>query len=320
MLQFLVKRFIGLLFVLLAVTFITFIMGYFAPGDPIRTLLGSHFSPVLYAQLKHEYGLDLPWYQQYWNYITHLTRFDFGLSFKEQDRPVWDILKDGVPTTMELGLWALFFQIVIGVPVGILSALKANTWIDTVTMGAMLILYALPSFVLAVFVQIVIVWLDTHTGLGWPVAGWGNGAWQYGWTDIQAKLFPILVLTAAGVGYFARISRTSMLEVLRQDYVRTARAKGMGERVVTFRHALRNAMIPLVTVLGFSLGLIITSTFFIEVIFNVPGIAQQTVTSITDRDYPVIQATVILLAFAVVMGNLLSDILYVVVDPRIKIQ
>ncbi len=319
MLQFLVKRFIGFLFVLLGVSFITFIMGYFAPGDPIRTLLGSHFSPILYAQLKHEYGLDLPWYQQYWNYITHLARFDFGLSFKEQDRPVWDILKDGVPTTLELGLWALALQIVIGVPIGIFSAVKANTWIDTANMGAMLVLFAIPSFVLAVYVQIIIVWLDTKTGLGWPVAGWGN-TWQYTWPDIQAKLLPILVLVAAGLAYFARISRTSMLEVLRQDFVRTARAKGMREGVVIYRHALRNAMISLVTVFGFSLGLIVTSTFFVEAIFNVPGIAQVTITSITDRDYPVIQATVILLATTVVLGNLISDMLYAVVDPRIKIS
>lgn len=319
MLQFLVKRFIGFLLVLIGVTFITFIMGYFAPGDPIRTLLSEHFRPDLYAQLRHEYGLDLPLLQQYWNFLTHLLRFDFGLSFKEQDRPVWDILKDGVPTTAELGLWALFLQIVIGVPVGIVSAIKANTWIDTLNMGAMLILFALPSFVLAVLVQVVIVWLDSNTGLGWPVANWGN-TWQYTWSDIQSKLLPILVLTAAGLGYFARVARTSMLEVLRQDYVRTARAKGMVERVVIYRHALRNAMIPLVTVFGFSLGLIITSTFFIEEIFNIPGIAQVTITSITDRDYPVIQATVILLATTVVLGNLVADLLYAVVDPRIKVQ
>lgn len=319
MLQFLIKRFIGFLFVIIGVTFITFIMGYFAPGDPIRTLLGSHFSPLLYTQLKHEYGLDLPWYQQYWNYLSHLARFDFGLSFKQQDQPVWSILQNGVPTTIELGLWALFWQMVIGVPVGIFSAIKANTWIDTANMGLMLVLFAIPSFVLAVYVQIIIVWLDTKTGLGWPVAGWGN-AWAYTTSDLQSKFFPILVLVAAGLAYFARISRTSMLEVLRQDYVRTARAKGMREQVVIYRHALRNAMISLVTVFGFSLGLIVTSTFFVEEIFNLPGIAQVTITSITDRDYPVIQATVILLATTVVLGNLISDLLYAVVDPRIKVS
>jgi ABC-type dipeptide/oligopeptide/nickel transport system permease component len=319
MVQFLIKRFIGLIFVIIGVTFITFILGYFAPGDPIRGLLGNHFDPVLYARLKHDYGLDLPWYQQYWTFLTHMFRFDFGFSFKEQGRPVWDILKDGFPVTTELGFWALILQIVIGIPLGIVSALKANTWIDTLNMGTMLVLFALPSFVLAVFCQLAIVWLDQNTSLGWPVANWGN-AWQFTLSDIQFKLVPILVLAAAGTAYFARFTRTSMLEVLRQDFVRTARAKGLGERVVIYRHALRNAMIPLVTVFGISLGLIITGTFFVEQIFNIPGIAQVTISSINDRDYPVIQATTVLLAVMVVLGNLLSDILYAVVDPRIKVQ
>src|SRR5579863_8730378 len=319
MLQFLIKRFIGLIFLIIGVTFITFIMGYFAPGDPIKALLGNHFDPILYAQLRHDYGLDLPWYTQYWNFLTHLFHLDFGFSFKDQGRPVWDILKDGVPISAELGFWALLLQVVIGVPLGIYSALKANTWIDTMNMGAMLILFSIPSFVLAVYFQVFIVWLDQNTGLGWPVANWGNN-WQYSWTDIQFKLGPILVLAAVGLAYFARLARTSMLEVLRQDFVRTARAKGMGEQVVVFRHALRNAMIPLVTIIGLSFGLIITGAFFIEQIFNIPGIASISISSINDRDYPVIQATTVLLAVAVVLGNLLSDILYTVVDPRIKVQ
>ncbi|HLZ81634.1 MAG TPA: ABC transporter permease [Ktedonobacteraceae bacterium] len=319
MAQFLVKRFIGLIFVIIGVTFITFIMGYLAPGDPIRALLGNHFDPALYLRLKHDYGLDLPWYQQYWSYITHLARFDFGLSFKDQGRQVWDILKDGAPVTLELGFWALLLQILIGIPLGIISALRANSWVDTTTMGTMLILFAIPSFVLAVFFQVLIVQLDQSTGLGWPVANWGN-TWQYTWPDIQAKIGPIVVLAAAGTAYFARFTRTSMLEVLRQDFVRTARAKGLLERVVIYRHALRNALIPIITVFGISLGLIVTSTFFIETIFNIPGIAAVSISSINDRDYPVIQATTVLLAVMVVLGNLLSDILYAVVDPRIKVQ
>lgn len=319
MVQFLVKRFIGLLFVVIMVTFITFIMGYFAPGDPIRQLLGNHFRPEIYAALKHAYGLDVPWYQQYFNFFTHLLRFDFGYSFQYENRPVWDILKDGVPVSIELGLWALLAQVAIGVPLGILSALKANTWIDTSNMAVMLTIYAVPTFVLAVLFQVVIVWLDQHTGLGWPVANWGN-PWQYTWSDIQFKLAPILVYAATGLAYFARLSRTSMLEVLRQDYVRTARAKGMREPVVIYRHALRNAMIPLVTILGLSIGFLVTGAFFIERIFNIPGIAETTLSSIGFRDYPVIQATTILLAVAVVLGNLLSDLLYTVVDPRIKAE
>jgi ABC-type dipeptide/oligopeptide/nickel transport system permease component len=317
MVQFLIKRFIGLLFVVIGVTLITFLMGLNAPGDPIRNLLGQHFDPRLYAQLKHAYGLDLPWYQQYYNFLTHLLHFDFGFSYKEQDQSVLSILQSGIPISTELGFWALVIEILIGVPLGILSALKANTWIDTTNMGVMLIFFAIPVFVISVFAQVLVVWIDQHTGGSWPVSGWGN-PWQYSWNDLQFKLIPIFVYAFTGMAYIARLSRTSMLEILRQDYVRTALAKGLGERIVVYRHALRNALIPLVTVLGYYIGLLVAGAFFIEQIFNIPGIAQITLTSVSSRDYPVIQATTVLLAIAVVLGNLISDILYTVVDPRIK--
>jgi ABC-type dipeptide/oligopeptide/nickel transport system permease component len=227
-------------------------------------------------------------------------------------------LKDGVPISVELGLWALALQLVIGIPLGILSALRANTWIDTSNMTVMLVLYALPAFILAVIVQVALVYLDqTIPSLNWPVSNWGN-AWHYSWSDIQYKLVPVLVYAATGVAYFARLTRTSMMEVLNQDYIRTARAKGLLERVVIYRHALRNALIPIVTVIGVSFGLLVAGAFFIERVFNIPGIAETTLNSIDYRDYPVIQATTVLLAVAVVLGNLISDILYTVVDPRIK--
>ncbi len=319
MVQFFIKRFIGLIFVVFGVTLITFIMGYIAPGDPILNLLGQHYTHTIYLALRHSYGLDLPWYTQYYNFVVGMLHLDFGRSFEYKDRAVWDILKDGVPVSLELGMWALFLQVVIGVPLGIISALKANTWIDTTNMAVMLTIYAIPSFIMAVFAQVLIVQLDQHTSISWPVANWG-APWHYTWTDIQFKIIPILVYAGTGLAYFARLSRTTMLEVLRQDYVRTARAKGMLERVVVYRHALRNAMIPLVTVIGLSIGFLVTGAFFIEYIFNIPGIANITLTSIDYRDYPVIQATTVLLAVAVVLGNLLSDILYTVVDPRIKAQ
>jgi ABC-type dipeptide/oligopeptide/nickel transport system permease component len=317
MVQFLIKRFIGLIFVIIGVTFITFVLGYFAPGDPVRTMLGNHFDPVLYAQLKHAYGLDQPFWIQYWNFLKGLFRLDFGLSYEYVNEPVWDILKQGVPVSAELGLWALFLGTLIGIPLGILSALKANTWIDTTNMAIVLIMYSLPVFVFAVFFQVIIVEIDTHIGANWPVANWGD-PWQYTWSDIQFKLGPIVILALAGLAYLTRLTRTSMLEVLRQDFVRTARAKGLRERAVIYRHALRNALIPLVTILGLSLGLIVTGTFFLEDIFNIPGIGEATLQATQYRDYPVIQATVVLLAVAVVLGNLISDILYTLVDPRIK--
>jgi ABC-type dipeptide/oligopeptide/nickel transport system permease component len=319
MVQFLVKRFVGLIFVVISVTFITFILGYFAPGDPIKALLGQRYDPVIYAQLRHQYGLDLPWYQQYCNFLVGLFRLDFGYSFHYQGRAVSDILATGVPPSTELGAWGLLLTILLGIPLGVFSALKANTWLDTVSMGFALVLYALPTFVLAILFQVAIVWIDKWTGAQWPVSNWGT-PWQYSWEDIQYKLVPIIVYAAISFAFIARLARTSMLEVLRQDYVRTARAKGLLERAVVYRHALRNALIPLVTVIGLSIGTLVVGVFFIEQIFNIPGIGSTALSAISDRDYPVIQATTVLGAVAVVVGNLISDILYTIVDPRIKAE
>ncbi len=319
MVGFFIKRFIGLIFVLLGVTFITFILGFYAPGDPIRNLLGNHFEIHTYLRLRHVYGLDLPWYQQYFNYITQLLRFNFGDSYYFQETPVSSILAPGIPVSAELGLWGLILTFVIGVPVGVLAALKANSWIDTSSMSISLILFSLPAFILAVFFQVIVVQIDHATSSHWPVAGWGN-AWQYTPSDIAYKIGPILVFAAVGFAYIARLTRTTMLEILRQDYVRTARAKGLKENVVNYRHAFRNALIPLVTVFGTSLATLVGGVFFIEVIFNIPGIGQIALNAINDRDYTVIQATGVIFAIAVVLGNLIADLLYSVVDPRIKVE
>ena len=319
MLQFLVKRLVGLIFVVICVTFIAFIMGYLAPGDPIRSMMGQHFDERLYLQLRHLYGLDLPWYQQYLNFLVHILHFDFGYSYKQQQMTVISIIAGNLPVTLELGTWALILQFLIGVPLGILCAIKANTWIDTANMGTALLLYAIPGFVLAVFVRSAIAQIDQATGASWPPTGWGN-PWEYTWPDIQAKLAPILIFGFGGAAYIARLARTSMLEILRQDYIRTARAKGLREKVVIYRHALRNALIPLVTTFGYSLGFLVTGAFFIENIFNIPGLGSVTVAAVTARDYPVIQATVLLLTIAIVLGNLVSDLLYMIIDPRIKAE
>jgi ABC-type dipeptide/oligopeptide/nickel transport system permease component len=319
MIQFMVKRLIGLVFVVLGVTFITFIMGYLAPGDPIREVMADKFDYNIWLRLRHEYGLDLPWYQQYYNYMSNLLHFNLGRSYHFLNRDVWDILKEGVPISLELVLWGFLLQLLVGIPLGILSAVKANTWLDTLNMTIMLIIYALPLFVLAVFVQILVLQLNKMTGGQWPVSQWGQ-PWSYTWENLQYKIVPILVYAAAGFAYFSRLTRTTLLEVLGQDYVRTARAKGLREQIVIYRHAMRNAMIPLITVIGLTFGLLVVGSFFLESVFNIQGIAQITVNSIFQRDYPVIQATTILIATGVVFGNLISDILYSVVDPRIKVQ
>ncbi|GAC1354075.1 MAG: ABC transporter permease [Ktedonobacteraceae bacterium] len=319
MIGFFIKRFIGLIFVLLGVTFITFILGYFAPGDPIRNLLGSHFDYATWIRLRHVYGLDMPWYQQYYNYVVQLLRFNFGDSYYQQETSVSSILAPGIPVSAELGLWGLVLTFVIGVPIGIIAALRANSWIDTGSMSVSLILYSLPSFILAIFFQVAVVQLDHLTKSHWPVAGWGN-VWQYTPTDIAYKLGPILVFAAVGFAFIARLTRTTMLDVLRQDYVRTARAKGLKEQVVNYRHAFRNALIPLVTVFGTSLAALVGGVFFIEYIFNIPGIGRIALDAISNRDYSVIQATGVIFAIAVVLGNLVADLLYSVVDPRIKVE
>jgi len=319
MFQFLVKRLIGLAFIILGITFITFIIGYAASGDPIRVMMGQHFDLQTWQRLRHIYGLDLPWYQQYYNSLVHLFRFDFGLSYHYQNRSVNSILADGIPTSIELGLWGLIFALLIGIPAGILSAVKANTWADTLNMAVALTFYAVPIFATCVFAQVLISWLNIAFSGEWPVSNWGD-PWQYTWTDIQYKLAPILVYSVAGYAYFARIARTSMLEVLRQDYIRTARAKGLHERSIIYGHALRNAMIPIITYLGVVIGLLVTGVFFVEVIFNIHGIAQITVQASFNRDYPVIQATVVVIAIGTVTGNLIADLLYTVFDPRIKLS
>jgi peptide/nickel transport system permease protein len=212
----------------------------------------------------------------------------------------------------------LLLTLFLGIPAGILSAVKANTWVDGTTMVTALVFYALPGFIVAVFAQVIIVWCNIRFGTNWPVANWGT-PWNYTWSDIQFKLVPILVYAAAGYAYFARLTRTSMMEVLNLDYVRTARAKGLSERIVIYKHALRNALIPLITSIGLSIGLLIVGALFIERIFNIQGIAHITIDAVSQGDFPIIQATALLAACGILLGNMLADILYTLVDPRIRL-
>ncbi len=314
MIQFIIKRVLGLIFVLFGVTFLTFIMGYFAPGDPITALLGQHNTAALHARLAHTYGLDLPWYQQYWNYITKAMRGDFGLSFVNTGQSVTAIIGPSLLVSVELGLMAFVLQLLVGIPIGILAALRRNTWIDTTSMGTMLFLYALPTFVIIPLYQLLMIFFVQKFNLDsppLPTSGWEGGP--------EYKLMPVLILAAGGVGYYARLTRTVMLEVLSQDYVRTARSKGLRERVVVYVHALRNAMLPLLTVIGPSLAFIVNGAFVVETLMVVPGIGFISVNSVGTRDWPVVQATVMLLALAVVVMNFLTDIAYSVVDPRIRL-
>jgi peptide/nickel transport system permease protein/oligopeptide transport system permease protein len=309
--RFLLSRAIGLVIVIFGVTFLTFIFGYFAPGDPIRTMMGLHLDPLLYSTLKHTYGLDLPWWQQYYNYVVNAMHGQFGLSFYYPERYALDVLKDGMPYTIELGLEALATTLLIGIPAGVFSAVRANTHADTAMTTVMMLLYCIPDFVFIVFFQVVMIWLYQNSLPSLPIVGWDS--WQ-------SRIGPVLVISTTGAGYFARLTRTTVLETLGQEFVKTARGKGLRERAVLWVHVLRYCCIPLLTVIGPSLAFIVTGDFIAEAFFNIPGVGYNTLVAISVRDYPVLQASTILFSTSVVVFNALTDVAYAVADPRIRVE
>lgn len=304
------QRLLSLVLVLLSITFLTFIVGYLAPGDPIQIMLGVRRDPVTYNNLRHQYGLDQPWYVQYINYVNGLVHLDLGKSYHYQNKPVNEILASGLPVSLELGGTALALSLLLGIPAGIFSALRQNSWLDRANMFLMLMLFSIPSFVLIPILRALNYFVLYENGLpSLPPAGWGQ---PVHW------VLPVAVLTAATLGYVVRLMRASMLEVLREDYIRTAQAKGLKPRRIIYVHALRNALLPIITVIGPSLAFLVTGSFVVENLFAVPGIGFLAVQSIGQRDYPVIQGTTVLLAGMVVLMNLLSDIAYTFLDPRIR--
>jgi len=309
MLQIITKRLLSLVFVLFSLTFITFVVGHLAPGDPIQALLSNRYDPARYQELKHDYGLDRPVHDQYFTYVWGLLHGDLGKSFHYRDRPVSDILSRGMGVSLQLGLSALVLSTLIGIPAGVFAALNRNRVSDRLIMFIMLSLFSIPSFVLIA----ILLYFDVsayRAGLPYlPVAGWGT---------FPKAIMPTFVLVAASAGYITRLTRSSMLEVLSQDYIRTARSKGLPPRLVNVRHALRNALLPIVTVLGPATAFLVTGAFVVEKIFSIPGVGYVSIQSIGQRDYPVIQATTLILGAAVVLMNLITDLAYIALDPRIR--
>jgi ABC-type dipeptide/oligopeptide/nickel transport system permease component len=310
MLVFLIRRFFGLVFVIFAVTFLTFMIGHAAPGDPIKILMGLRQDPATYHRLQHFYGLDRPLLVQFGDYLWHIVRYaDFGNSFEYAGRPVSQILANSLPVTFTIGLLALLLATGVGVPIGVLAAARHNRAADRVSMILMLVLYSVPSFVLIPLILAVDIWLQQRHYPSLPVANWGT---------VQQAILPVLVLSVGSIAYIARLTRTTMVGMLREDFIRTARSKGLTRRRIVFRHALRPALLPVVTFLGPAIAGLVTGTFVVENIFNLPGVGFTAVQSIEARDYPVVQGVTIVVAVVVVLMNLLADILYRVLDPRIQ--
>jgi oligopeptide transport system permease protein len=285
------------------VAFITFSLMHLVPGGPWdreKTL-----APQVVEALNAKYGLDKPFFVQFGNFIVNAVQGDLGVTYTYQDRGVTDVLKQGLPITATLGAIAFMVALIIGIPMGVAAALKQNSAIDYGAVVFSTVFASIPGFVLGIFMMILFaVWLH------WlPTSGWGT------WQQIIMPAFALAALPAA---YTARITRASMLEVIRQDYVRTARAKGLGERAVLTRHIGRNALIPVVTVAGPEFAGLIAGSFIIETVFSIPGIGRLFVQGVFQRDYGLIMGTVLFYAFAVALINLVVDILYGAIDPRIR--
>jgi ABC-type dipeptide/oligopeptide/nickel transport system permease component len=304
---YLARRVAGLVPVLLTAVVLTFVANQFVPGDPIMTLLSDHAGDrALEARLRAEYGLDRPAWQQFAAYVGGIARGDFGLSFRFARRPVIDVIAAGLWISPLLAGGALFLAIPTGIALGTFAALRRNTVADTAVIVGLVAGMSIPNFAMAAF--LVYVFAIKLALL--PVAGWGT---------LDKAVLPVTLLAIPPTAYIARLSRTYMLEVLQQDYIRTARAKGLRERLVIYRHALRNTLVPLLTTIGIIFGGLLTGTFVVETIFNIPGLGSMAIQAIFARDYPVTMAIVLLFTFFYAGINLLVDVLYGLIDPRIRL-
>lgn len=303
MAKFIARRLLWMLLVLFAVATITFVLMHLVPGGPWDR--AKALAPQVIENLNEKYGLDKPLLVQFGTYIWNAVHGDLGVSYIFQDRGVTDIILGGLPVSAVLGLTAFIMAIIMGISLGVAAALKQNSWIDYFSVAYATVFASVPGFVLGIFLMylfsIQLHWL--------PTGGWGG---------ITHVIMPAIALAALPGAYIARITRASMLDVIRQDYVRTARAKGLPERLVLVRHIGRNAMIPVVTVAGPELAALITGSFIIETLFSVPGIGRLFVAGVFQRDYGLIMGSILFYAFAVAIVNLAADVIYAAIDPRIR--
>ena len=302
---YILKRFLLAVVTVWVVITLTFFVMHAVPGGPFTS--EKAVSPEVEAALKAKYGLDKPLMVQYFTYLKDIvTKFDFGPSLKQMGRDVITIIGDGMKTSARIGVFAAVIALIIGVVLGSVAALKRNKPIDRVIMVITTAFVSMPSFIMGTLL------LLTFT-IAIPLFP-ANGSTSAG------LILPVITLSLSPMAYITRLTRSSMLDVLGQDYIRTAKAKGVSSRRIIFGHALKNALIPVITYFGPMLAYIVTGSLVVEKIFAVPGIGRDFVNSITNRDYPLIMGTTIVLAILVVVMNLIGDIMYKVADPRIKLE
>jgi ABC-type dipeptide/oligopeptide/nickel transport system permease component len=307
MAAFVVRRLLWTVPVILLVILFTFLMMRQIEGNPFRKT-ERNVPASVQANLERKFNLDKPWYEQYALYVKGVFTFDLGPSLVLRNRDVNDIVAEHFPRSIELGLLALAFAVVLGIPLGVVSALRANTIFDYAAMFFSNVGFAVPSFLVATLL-IYFFALEWREVFNLPTSGWTT--WRH-------KVLPSVALGLAPMAYFARLVRGTMLETLQADYVRTAKAKGLRWRRVVLVHVLRNSLIPAVTAAGPLLGFLITGSFIVEFIFAIPGIGRYYITAVQARDYSVVMGLTVLLSVIVVVANMVVDILYGVLDPRTR--
>jgi len=303
--RFVIPRVLTSVAVVLGVVCLVFFLLHLVPGDPVEVMLGESARPADKESLRRALGLDRPLYAQFGRYLTDLVRFDLGTSLYSQ-RPISHILLERLPATVELGIASLLVAVLAAVPLGILAALKKHTAWDVGAMGVALLGVSIPNFWMGPMLIVVgALWL------GWfPVSGRAG---------VSSLVLPALTLGTAMAAVLSRMIRSALLEVLTEDFIRTARSKGLSDWAVTVRHGLRNALLPVVTLLGLQLGALMSGAVITETVFAWPGIGSLVIEAIHRRDYPVVQATVLVISVTYVMMNLLTDLVYAWVDPRIRL-
>jgi ABC-type dipeptide/oligopeptide/nickel transport system permease component len=299
----------------LGVVTIVFFVLHLTPGDPVNLMIPpdvpSNIRADRVAQINARYGFDQPLYVQYGRYLWNVAQLDLGDSLRQQ-QPVLNDLKRRIPNTLQLALLSLTISATLGIGLGVISAIKHGTWTDNATMLGALAGVSMPNFWLGLLLGLA---LGLHLGI-LPISGYGGPIWT--WEGFRHLILPAFTLGTAGAGILARFTRSSMLEVINQDYIRTARAKGLAHQRVIIRHALKNALIPIITLLGLEFGAMLSGAIIVETVFAYPGVGRYLITGIEARDFPVVQATVLVIAVGFVLINLFTDILYTYIDPRIR--
>jgi peptide/nickel transport system permease protein len=293
---------------LIAVSLLVFVVAHLAPSSPVDIIAGEKATPEQKARLAHEYGLDRPLPVQYGSYLWNIVAHgDFGRSFSRGQQPVSEMIKNDFPVTAQLAIQAILFAIVVGLPVGAFAALYHNSWFDRLAMAMVVAMVSVPSIVLG---PVLVLFFAVKHPI-FPVSGWDSPIYT---------VLPTIALGARTAALIARFMRASLLEVLRQDYIRTAIAKGLSRGKAVWRHAIKNSFLPVLTVIGNSFGALLTGSFIVETIFQVPGIGYTSIDSISKRDYAVIQGMALLVALIFTVVNIAVDVLYGVIDPRVRSQ